>query len=211
MTRQGFTALLLAASAAVPASLSAQENAPPEAQNSVQDSVQDSVIVAAGQAENASGRVAINLAAGNGNQQAGAAAIAIGDTALAGISLDQMSVAGGAGDRATRIAIGPRAFAGIQGLASVNITAGQNNQSANLAGLAIGTGGALTDIALSQSSAPTGPKGAPDADLQAGNDSIDISSDAFLGGSGLLQVNLVGGERNSSANTFVLSVSGNGN
>ncbi|TRD11600.1 hypothetical protein FGU71_06805 [Erythrobacter insulae] len=172
---------------------------------------QDTVEVAAGQAEGATGRIAINLAAGSGNQQAGAAALAIGEISLAGITLDQFGGSGDVGDRSTQIIIGASAMSNLNGLASVNISAGANNQSANLFGLAIGNGGALTDLALSQSRAPTGPRAAAELDLSPRNDTIDIAGDAFLGGSGLLQVNVIGGERNSSANTFALSISGNSN
>jgi hypothetical protein len=35
---------------------------------------------------------------------------------------------------------------------------------------------------------------------------VALSDDAFRDSSGLVQVNLIGGERNASANTFVLSI-----
>jgi len=199
MTLSRIIAFAAAASAAWAVPASAQDSA----------TMQDEVVVTAGSAENASGRVAVNIVAGSGNQQAGAAAIANGEAALVGLSLDQVMDSPVGGDRATSIAIQSRAFAGLEGMASINVTAGQGNQSANLAALAIGTG-ALTDMALSQSRAPTGSSEVLGTDLNPGNDTLNIADDAFLGGSGLLQVNLVGGERNSSANTFALSVSGSG-
>ena len=94
--------------------------------------------------------------------------------------------------------------------ASITITAGTQNQSANLAALAIGQNGALSDQMLSQTRAPTGPSGGTAPATTGPNDIIAIDDDAFGRGSGLLQANLIGGERNSSANTFSLTVTAGG-
>jgi hypothetical protein len=89
---------------------------------------------------------------------------------------------------------------------SLNITAGTQNQSANLAALAIGPAGALSDQLLAQSRAPIEPSGGTAQSATGPNDVIAIGEDAFGQGSGLFQGNLIGGERNSSANTFSLTV-----
>ncbi|TIX51552.1 hypothetical protein [Alteraurantiacibacter aquimixticola] len=171
----------------------------------VQETLQDEAIVEAGQFSGTSGRLAVNMAAGDGNQQAGSAALAIGEVAIASENVVQHGM-DAAGDRATAVTISGDAFSGNSGLVSLNVTAGSNNQSANLASLAIGQSGALTDQLLEQSRAPTEPYGGTETASAHRNDSVSVSDDAFSGGSGLFQTNLIGGERNSSANTFSLTV-----
>jgi len=68
----------------------------------------------------------------------------------------------------------------------------------------------VSDQMLAQSSAPTDPAGPSAQALRPSNDSIDIDDAAFAGNSGLVQMNVVGGERNSSANTFALNISAGG-
>jgi len=174
----------------------------------------DQVILDAPAGAGHTGRLAVNIVAGSGNQQASSAILAIGDAALTQGSIAQhveaAGTAGEAADRATRIVLGPGAFAGISGLASINITAGTQNQSANLASLAIGQSGALTDQLLAQTRAPTEPSGGTAQAATEPNDVIVIDEGAFGQGSGLFQGNLIGGERNSSANTFSLAVSAGG-
>jgi hypothetical protein len=89
---------------------------------------------------------------------------------------------------------------------AVNLAAGSDNQQANLAIVAIGLEGrAATDAMLSQTRASSEPGG--DLKVAAvGNYATDISPGAFAGSSGLVQVSLVGGERNTSANVFALTV-----
>jgi hypothetical protein len=64
---------------------------------------------------------------------------------------------------------------------------------------------------LAQASAPTEPSGASDQGLTGRNDSVVVDDTALSGNSGLVQMNLIGGERNSSANTFALNLSAGGN
>lgn len=171
----------------------------------------DAVEVEASDVGEKSGRIAFNAAAGTNNQQAGSAVLAMGQRAEVAGTLHQRLEDGWTGDRSTSITIGARAFADIHGLGSVNVTAGRANQSANMALVAIGAAAALADYQLAQTRAPFEPDGGPGEAADARNDSIQLDGTAFQGGSGLLQVNLIGGERNSSANTFVLSVPGSGN
>jgi hypothetical protein len=167
----------------------------------------DQVVIGDSEGGEVSGRLAVNIAAGNGNQQIGAASVAVGDVATTVDSVQQSIVGIDPSDRATRIAIDGNAFSNNSGLISINVTAGLQNQSANLASLAVGNSGALTDQMLAQSRAPLNPTGVSGGGAGASNDSVDISDDAFGESSGLIQVNLIGGERNSSANTFALNVS----
>ena len=195
-------AWLAAAGALIPWS------APVNAQTS--EGPQDHVVIGEGEGSHVSGRLAVNLAAGEGNQQMGAASVAIGETATIADSARQSTVGSDSSDRATRISIEGDAFSNNSGLISINVTAGLQNQSANLASLAVGNSGALSDQLLAQSRAPTNPTGESEGGAGASNDVVEISDDAFNESSGLIQVNLIGGERNSSANTFSLNVSAGG-
>ena len=174
------------------------------------DEAQDTVTVTGSEGSGNAGRVAINLAAGNRNQQIGAAVIAMGAHPVAVASTVQTRDTSDPTDRATRITIGADAFSSNSGMLSVNIAAGSQNQSANLAVLAIATTGVVSDQMLAEASAPTRPAGSSAQGLDTPNDAIAIDGGAFAGNEGLVQVNLVGGERNSSANTFALSVSAGG-
>ena len=169
----------------------------------------DAVILAGGDGAGHTGRLAINIAAGTLNQQASSALLAIGEVARTQGAISQHAAAGSE-NRATTIVLGPEAFAGIAGMASINITAGTHNQSANLAMLAIGRTGALSDQLLAQTLAPTEPSGGTAQSTSGQNDVIAIDETAFGRGSGLFQANLIGGERNSSANTFSLTVLASG-
>lgn len=172
---------------------------------------QDSVSVAEGEGSGNGGRIAVNIAAGSQNQQIGSAVIAIGELPIGTQSADQHIDTPDMTDRQARIDVRPGAFSNNSGLLSLNIAAGNQNQSANLALLTVGTAGVVSDQMLAQSSAPTKPAGLSARGLDAPNDTVSIDDSALSGNSGLVQVNLVGGERNSSANTFALNVSAGGN
>jgi hypothetical protein len=78
-------------------------------------------------------------------------------------------------------------------------------QQANLAVMGIGIEGqVMTDAMLSQSRSSSSPSGGSE-ETAAPEIVTGISPEAFAGSSGLVQVSLVGGERNSSANIFVLT------
>lgn len=171
--------------------------------------IQDQVVIAAGEGGNVDGRLAVNIASGSGNQEVNDAVIAIGDIAVGGSAVQQSIIGADDSDRMTKISVQENAFSNISGLASINIAAGTQNQAANLATLAIGNNGALTDQLLSQSRASINPSGSSGG-TDIPNDQIEIGDDSFRDVSGLIQVNLIGGERNSSANTFVLNVLGEG-
>lgn len=171
--------------------------------------IQDQVVIAPGVGGNVDGRLAVNIASGSGNQEVNDAVIAIGDIALGGSPVQQLITGGDESDRITKISVQENAFSNISGLASINIAAGTKNQAANLAALAIGNNGALTDQLLSQSRASINPSGSTGG-TDIPNDQIEIGDDSFRDVSGLIQVNLIGGERNSSANTFSLNVSAGG-
>jgi hypothetical protein len=185
--------------------------APAAAQTQMPDASQDSILVEVGQGSDNAGRLAINLASGSNNQQAAAATIALGEIAAQSIAIRQTILPADLTDRATRIVIGPGAFSNNSGMVSLNLAAGNQNQAANLAALAISNTGAVSDLMLAQASAPTEPSGASDQGLTGRNDSVVVDDTALSGNSGLVQMNLIGGERNSSANTFALNLSAGGN
>ena len=168
------------------------------------------VVVPANTAAASSGRIAVNIAAGDNNQQLGDAVIAIGDIALVTETVAQRLSGPSPTDHITNITVEDGAFAGTNGLTSINITAGSQNQMANLAVLAIGNSGAMSDQLLEQTRAPIEPKGGIPEGALPSNDRIAVGDTAFGNGNGLIQVNLIGGEGNSSANTFALSIVSDG-
>ena len=168
------------------------------------------VVVPANTAVASSGRIAVNIAAGDNNQQLGDAVIAIGDIALVTETVAQRLSGPSPTDHITNITVEDGAFAGTNGLTSINITAGSQNQMANLAVLAIGNSGAMSDQLLEQTRAPIEPKGGIPEGALPSNDRIAVGDTAFGNGNGLIQVNLIGGEGNSSANTFALSIVSDG-
>lgn len=172
--------------------------------------VQDSIAVGDGELSNNGGRIAVNIVAGNANQQLGTATIAIGDIAITEQSVEQLIGAANMADRSTAITVGPGALSNNSGMVSLNLSAGLQNQSANLATLTVANSGVVSDQMLAQASAPTDPTGPSAQAYLPGNDSIDIDDTAFAGNNGLVQMNVVGGERNSSANTFALNISAGG-
>jgi hypothetical protein len=159
-----------------------------------------------------SGAATLNVAAGNGNQQVNAGVIAGGDVAKALPSILQ-----GTGDAADSsgsqsAALAPGSFAGSTGWVAINGAAGSGNQEANLAIIALGTtGAALSDTALSQARASHETTTGPDTGAALHDRSVAIGDGAFADSSGLVQVSLIGGDRNSSANIFALSGSAGAN
>jgi hypothetical protein len=157
------------------------------------------------------GRIAANVASGTFNQQAGTLVIANAGAAMEASTVRQDSSGSPAGDRATLAIISGGSFAGSHGAISVNVAAGSANQEANVAIIATGLEGlTASDPLLSQTRSSAQPDGGP-VEPASPNDVASLAPDAFAGSQGLIQVNLIGGERNSSANTFALNVSAGGN
>ncbi|PWG02118.1 hypothetical protein [Sphingosinicella humi] len=173
---------------------------------------ENSAIIGGQDHQGSAGNIGVNAAAGNNNQQANGAAIALGGTGIAtGVLIQRLDeTSRGRGGRVTSLIEGG-AFANSSGRIAVNVASGSDNQQANLALIALGSEGQVaTETALSQTRASQQPIGelaetAPPAAVTG------ISPGAFEGSSGLVQVNLVGGERNTSANVFALSIQGGAN
>lgn len=162
---------------------------------------------------NSQGNIAVNAAAGVNNQQANVAVVAKGDTSLGSAALIQfMESTDPAGDRQMSALITDGAFANSSGLIAVNVAAGADNQQGNVALLSLGgAGGAVADIVLSQSRASRGPTASDTDGAEAGTSHTQLSPDAFENSSGVVQLSIIGGERNSSSNLFALSIQGGAN
>lgn len=167
--------------------------------------VQDEIVIPDAGTAGASGRIAVNAAAGSSNQQVNAAVATLGEVSSGLARVHQRMVGSDSGDRSTRIVLEGNAFAQSSGMVGINAAAGTQNQLANVAILSIGRIGAISDELLEQSRASTEPSGSSGGTGDR-NDTIAVGNNAFRDSSGLVQVNLIGGERNSSANTFVLNV-----
>lgn len=176
-----------------------------------QDPLQDSAILHGQSFANSQGAVSVNAAAGVNNQQANVAVIANGRVVLTAASLLQaLDSATDNGDRLTSARIEDGAFANSSGLIAVNVAAGADNQQGNLALISTALGGQiLTDITLSQTRGSQQPTGLPGSSSSDSGDQTSLGPGTFANSSGIVQVSLIGGERNASSNLFALSVSGN--
>jgi len=171
-----------------------------------QDPLQDAAILHGQAFANAQGNISVNAVAGANNQQANMAVIATGDRAAGRASLVQL-LGPGADDtgRLASAQIVGNAFANASGLIAVNVAAGADNQQGNLAVISLALGGeVVSDLVLSQSRASQQrPGGSVDA---PGTGDTLLSPGAFENSSGIVQVSIIGGERNASSNLFALSV-----
>jgi hypothetical protein len=151
----------------------------------------------------------VNVAAGVTNQQANAALMSAGRIATGFGTVSQTM--GDAPDSKGRLSssVAPNSFAGSSGWLAINGAAGSGNQQANLAIIALGTtGAAISDTALSQARASHEPTGGSDTGAGANDRHVAVGDGAFANSSGLIQVSLIGGDRNSSANVLALSATG---
>ncbi|MGB3471876.1 MAG: hypothetical protein WBA51_13725 [Erythrobacter sp.] len=149
----------------------------------------------------------INMAAGNANQQANIASVASGETAVNTAIVAQVGeTASAVPGRRYDARITGDAFAGSHGLTAVNIAAGSDNQQVNLAMITTGLEGRVASTAvLSQTRASSEPLGINDASVQPEH-TARIDPGAFRDSSGIVQVSLIGGTGNASANVAVLSM-----
>lgn len=178
-----------------------------------QDPVHDTAILNGSAFSNSQGVIAVNAVAGANNQQANVAVIAQGETSIGSAVLIQfLETVGPSGERQMSALITDGAFANSSGLIAVNVAAGADNQQGNLALLSLGSaGGAVADVVLSQSRASPGGSspGTDPVGLSTGH--TQLSPDAFENSSGVAQISIIGGERNSSSNVFALSLRGGAN
>lgn len=156
------------------------------------------------------GAGAFNAAAGSNNQQANAGVIASGAVALAFGSITQIiNSADDSGGHPARVSLAAGAFAGSKGWLAVNGAAGADNQQANLAIMALGSESVIvSDLTLARTTASQEPMGENGAPASAPARTVAIGPGAFKDSSGIVQLSLVGGDRNTTANTFALLVAG---
>ena len=151
-----------------------------------------------------------NAASGANNQQANVGIIASGQTALGFGSITQITEsAADSGGQAARVALGPNAFAGSTGWIAVNGGAGANNQQANMAIMALGSESlVVSDLTLERTRSSREPMGENGATAETPSRFVALGDGAFKDSSGIVQLSLVGGDRNTTANTFALLVAG---
>lgn len=139
---------------------------------------------------NATGVVAVNQTAGNGNVQSNVAVIG-----KAGAPLVQQSATALRGAAGTS-SIADFAFAGATGILQVNQSAGSGNAQANVV--------YVTDSALSAALPnQSAPSGTPSSN---GVNAVSVAKTAFANAKGLVQVSQVAGTSNRTANAFVLQL-----
>ena len=157
-------------------------------------------------AGNATGRIAVNQAAGDANQQANAAAIAIGgEAASATVVIGQHINYSGNAPGVAVARIGQNAFANASGLIAVNQSSGVANAQSNSAAVAMGINGEVGDEALS--AALPDAAGLDGAGASPGLRIVGVDSTAFRSARGVVQLNQTAGAGNSSSNNFALRVS----
>lgn len=160
----------------------------------------------------ARGAAMVNQAAGDGLLQSNAAAVALNRTGKAiSRSVAVQRTAARDGDAAADLEvdavalIGGRAFSEAQGIISVTQGAGRNNLQVNTIAAGLGLAGeVLVEAELSQSRAGPSEPAAVDAD---GARAAIVTNGAFRDAQGLVQVNQVAGQANSTYNRFALGVS----
>lgn len=155
----------------------------------------------------ARGVTSVNQAVGNGSQQANVRALAVspGGNAQAATATVQAAapavVTGG-----LQATIGGGAFRGAAGLVGINQSVGAGNAQAN--GVAIGLG-RVTEVSAASVLAGTAPNAAglndPNRPRPAYR-TLSVDPTAFVGATGIVQVNQAGGTGNASANNFALGI-----
>jgi len=153
------------------------------------------------------GRLAVNQAAGDVNQQVNAAAIAVNPDglAMARTDISQQIQPGQANPPAfasTRIE--GTAFSNAVGLISINQTAGVANAQQNTAAVSIGQFGGwqATELDESNLAHTTASTGTPEETETVSE--VAIGPDAFQAARGVIQVNQVAGNGNATANRIYL-------
>lgn len=156
------------------------------------------------------GAIAANVAAGTYNQQANVMTIADGDAALSlGILNQNLETPAAQESKSANASIAPGAFVESEGRIALNVLAGTASQQANVAVFAVGIDGPVANgLLLSQSRASIGPPVEVNEEDPPSQFDVQIGDGALAGSSGLIQINLSSGNRNSSANVFALTTAG---
>jgi hypothetical protein len=154
------------------------------------------------------GALAVNMAAGDLNQQANLRAFASGGSVT--IRSRQLQQ-GNHADRplAASASIGSQALAGGNGFASINQASGSSNAQLNVVAAVLTSQGIreATDDTLSTAvSASAGGQHSQGASASGGTRSVSVESSAMQGYQGVLQLNQAAGSGNATGNQLLLSV-----
>ena len=156
-----------------------------------------------------SGATAVNLSAGDLNQQANLRALAAGGTVQIRAGQRQRDDLATAPDIASA-SIGGHALAGGSGMTSINQASGSANAQLNAIAAALAAQGIreTTDGTLSAFvSASAGGQRAGDGTVAEGSSrSVAVESSALRGYQGVLQLNQAAGSGNRTGNVLVLSL-----
>ncbi|HTH68947.1 MAG TPA: hypothetical protein VL545_11865 [Rhodanobacter sp.] len=156
-----------------------------------------------------SGATAVNMAAGDLNQQANLRAFASGSAAA--IQSRQLQ-RDNHDDRplAASVGIGGQAFAGGNGLASINQASGSSNAQLNAVAAVLTAQGIreTTDDSLSTavSASAGGQHPGSSGTSDDGTRSVAVESSAMRGYQGVMQLNQAAGSDNATGNQLLLSV-----
>lgn len=186
------------------------QDAPPDDYSGMLDYLVDSRIDGRAFA-GAHGAIAVNMAAGDLNQQANLRSLAHGDMASAEVTAQQqhqdnqydMPLDASA-------SIGGRAFDQASGLVSINQVSGSGNSELNSVAVSLANQGIreTTDGGLSSVvSASAGGQSARDpGEARNGTRSVAVEATALMGLDGVLQLNQVAGSGNATVNQLGISV-----
>ncbi|WP_093138036.1 hypothetical protein [Pseudoxanthomonas sp. GM95] len=161
----------------------------------------------------ASGAIAVNLAAGDANLQANLRSIARGQQADALVDARQLS----SGDRVidndpmhASASIGGNALNGASGLVSINQASGSGNAELNVVTAALAERGIRETsdeaLALPVRDASAGERSSQDTSGPRGLRSVAVESTALQGFEGVLQLNQIAGSGNTTSNQVGISV-----
>ena len=162
----------------------------------------------------ATGAIAVNLAAGDGNLQTNARAIAVGPQVQTAIGVQQhVHALHASAPDAMEAVIGGDALSGARGLISINQASGVGNREANTIAIAVRTGApvgleeagsdALASLAT-QSGGAAG--GRPASHPSSSPRQATVAGTALRGSEGVVQLNQIAGMGNMAGNRLLITV-----
>jgi hypothetical protein len=166
-------------------------------------------VIAGNALANAHGVTAVNVAAGDINVQANAAALALNPQGMSGaqvVILQDKTANQATGFDVATARIAEHTFANGSGLISINQASGQGNAQANGVAITLGIEG---EVIAESVLAETLPGAVPPASAgisSKGVRAVSIDDTAFEGARGIVQVNQSAGSGNTTANNFALSI-----
>ncbi len=155
-----------------------------------------------------SGASAVNLAAGDFNQQANLRAFAVGGVvSVRGRQQQQGNLANA--PAVASASIGGSAYNNASGLASINQASGNSNAQLNVVAAALAAQGIRETAEDSLSNAVSASAGGQHPDASSGGDgthSVAVEASAMQGFQGVMQLNQAAGSGNVTSNQLLLSL-----